>query len=89
MIARLKKFCRASRDRYRMLKEARALLRALELPSGSAPDLEVLTILMNLGLGHLRAYKIQQDAARAARQMDALIKDPATPRPSVEEAQSN
>lgn len=87
MLPKLKKYFQESRRRYGMLKEARAILKALGQPAGTGPDLQVLTILMNIGLGHLRAVKAQRDVARAALEMDLRIKE--GPRPSYAEASLN
>ena len=72
-----------------MFKEARAILQALGQPAGTGSNLQVLSVLMNIGTGHLRALKAVHDVAKAARDMDARIKDPRTPRPSYQEAQNN
>jgi hypothetical protein len=87
MIAKLKKYFQGSQNRYRMIKEARAILKVLGLPSAAAPDLEVLTIVMNIGLGHLRGAKKNHDITAAAREMDLRIQQ--GPRPSYFEASQN
>lgn len=87
MIAKVKQYFQGCRKRYGMLKEARAILKALDLPSATAPDPEVLTIVMNIGLGHLRAAKRSHDISAAAREMDLRIQQ--GPRPSRQEASQN
>lgn len=87
MIAKIQKYFQGCRHRYGMIQEARAILKALDLPSSTAPDPEVLSIVMTIGLGHLRAVKGCHDAAAAAREMDLRIQQ--GPRPSYQEAQNN
>jgi hypothetical protein len=87
MFVKVKQYVQGCRQRYGMIQEARAILKALDLPSAAAPDPEVLTIVMNIGLGHLRAAKISHDIAAAAREMDRQIRQ--GPRPSYVEAGLN
>jgi hypothetical protein len=87
MIARVKEYFQGCRRRYGMLQEARAILKALDLPSAAAPDPEVLSIVMNIGLGHLRAAKRSHDITAAAREMELRIQQ--GPRPSHYEASQN
>jgi len=72
-----------------MFKEARAILQALGQPAGTGSNLQVLSVLMTIALGHLRSLKAVHDVAKAARDMDARIKDPRTPRPTFQEASQN
>lgn len=87
MITKLRKYFQGCGRRYQMIKEARAILKVLDLPSATASDPEVLEIVMNIGLGHLRAMKISHDITAAAREMDRRIQQ--GPRPSYQEALQN
>lgn len=87
MLAKINKYFEGWRRRYGMIQEARAILKVLDLPSATAPDPEVLSIVMNIGLGHLRAAKKSHDITAAAREMELRIQQ--GPRPSHYEASQN
>lgn len=97
MLARIKKYFQAQKRRAEMerqeqdlLWEGRELLRAL----GSAqvdqetPE-QTRRNFVEIVVNPLRKQKAAQDARRAARAMEILIKDPATPRPNYREASLN
>jgi hypothetical protein len=80
---------KSEREVEEWIAEARKILRLLNLPVAGQPHEEIIKTLMLIGLGHLRALKTSRDTMAAARQMDATIKNPATLRPSREEAGLN
>ena len=85
--AMIRSYCQLSKRRAVMLREAREILESLQWSVKPPPVWKVMEIMMNIGLGHLRAAKRQNDAALAAREMDLRIK--AGPRPSYVEAGLN
>lgn len=87
MFAGVKRYFQELRRLGLLIREGRELLRALGLPSAQGSDRKIAAILMNIGVGHLRAAKKSRDVTLAAREMELRIM--AGPRPSYEEAHLN
>jgi hypothetical protein len=83
----IRSYFQSSQRRAAILREAREILLSLNEPVTKTPLWKVMEIMMNLALGHLRAAKRQNDAAKAAREMELRIQ--AGPRPSYIEAGLN
>jgi hypothetical protein len=86
-MAVIRSYCQSSQRRALMLREAREILESLQWSATSPPVWKIMEILMNIGLGYLRAAKQQNDAALAGRDMELRIKS--GPRPTYAEAGLN
>ena len=69
------------------VEEGRRLLEAIGEATAGKSRLEIMAIMADIGLAHLRAVKVSMDATKAAREMSRRIQQ--GPRPSRDEAQLN
>lgn len=69
------------------IEEGRRLLKAIGEEVDGKSHFEILRIMADIGLGHLRAMKVQLDTIKAHQEVQRRIQT--GPRPTPEEAAQN